>query len=232
MKEAIKLIDVCKSYGKAEIIHKASFSINEGEVCGIVGANGSGKTTIMGLATGLIKKNSGQVLIGGYDIDKEYTKAIKNIGMCFDKFLHYENLTGYENIKLIYNLCKEDCYSVNEVLEMVGLSKEANKKVHQYSSGMKQRLAVARTILKKPKLIILDEPINALDHRGMKELYDLISTFSKMGTAFLISSHMLYDVEKHCTNIIFLNKGNVQLSGNIKELTQNKNIEEIYLELC
>lgn len=176
----------------------------------------------------------GKVLINGFDIDTEYVLAMKSVGMCFDQFLLYDNLTGFENLKLIYDLVPKDCYPIKEVLEIVNLSKESDKKVKQYSSGMKQRLALARTILKKPKIIILDEPINMLDPRGMKELYILIAKLAETGTAFLISSHMLFDVEKHCDKVVFMKEGKVKLFGTVKELLKKKtkNLEDIYMECC
>lgn len=233
MKEVLQFIDVNKSFGKKKIINKVSFTIQSGEICGLVGANGSGKTTIMKLATNLVLSDSGKIMINGYDLHKDYANAIKNISMCFDKDLLYEHLTGYENLEMYNSLIISNANKIDEVLKKVNMEEYAYKKVNQMSSGMKQRIALARTLLGSPKIILLDEPVNALDPRGMKELYSFIKAMAKEGIAFLISSHMLYDVERNCDTVIMLNNGEVVLHEKISELVLGRSsLEEIYMERC
>jgi ABC-2 type transport system ATP-binding protein len=178
----------------------------------------------------LIKRDSGEVIINGFNIAAEAKKALSNVGCTLEIPSFYDYLTGYENLKLIANLYDNvDEARIQEALDIVGLSERAEDKVKTYSNGMRQRLGIARAILNRPKLVILDEPTNGLDPQGMKFIYDLIRKLSsEEKITFIISSHLLHDVEQICNKIVIINNGKTILKGDTEKLlSENKETVEI-----
>lgn len=221
MKNAVlECINLSKSIKKKEILKNFNLNLYEGDILGFIGPNGTGKTTTIKTILSLQKFTKGQVIINGYDIKKNYKKAIQYVGAIIENPDLYNYLTGLDNLMIsakIYNIPKN---RIEEVIKLVGLSKRINDKVSKYSLGMKQRLGIAQAIIHKPKLLILDEPTNGLDPEGIKELRELLkllATQEKM--AILISSHNLKELESFCTNICILNHGKIFTYNNIKKST-------------
>lgn len=206
----LQVDNVTKYLGRKRIINDISFSIEEGEIIGLVGPNGAGKTTTIKILTNLIKQNKGTIHICGYDLQKNREKALSCISAIVENPNLYTYMTGKDNINFIRKLNGISIEKMNEVIESIGLSKRIDDKVKKYSLGMKQRLALGMCLLREPKLLILDEPTNGLDPSGTLELRDMIIKYakeSKMST--LISSHNLSEIEKMCDRIIYIKDGSV-----------------------
>ena len=164
----LKCKDLHKKIGKKEILKGVSLEVNEGDILGFIGPNGAGKTTTIKLILGLQGITSGEVNINGYDIKKDFTKAIRRVGAIIENPDLYMYLTGYENLKLVANMYKGITKErIMEVVKLVKLENRINDKVSKYSLGMRQRLGVAQAILHNPNLLVLDEPTNGLDPEGI-----------------------------------------------------------------
>ena len=226
----LKCEDLHKTMGKKEILKGVSISMQAGDILGFIGPNGAGKTTTIKLILGLQSITSGSVKINGYDIQKDFTKAIEKVGTIVENPDLYMYLTGYDNLKLIANLYDNvDKKRIDEVVELVGLKNRIHDKVSKYSLGMRQRLGIAQAILHKPNLLILDEPTNGLDPEGMKEVRDLLKLLAekeKMG--ILISSHNLAELENLCNKISIIKNGQIVETNEIEEVKAQLN-GHIYL---
>ena len=220
MNEIIVISEITKIYGQKRVVDNISFSIKSGEILGLIGKNGAGKTTIMKIIMRIIQKNNGKVIIGGYDIDTNPKMALSRIGCSIETPNHFNYLTGYENLWLSANLMENvNKTQINEMLTMVGLIQKANEKVKTYSMGMKQRLAIARALLGEPKIIILDEPVNGLDPQGMQEIYTMIKQYANdKKISFLISSHLLHDMEGICDRIVVIDEGKSVYEGSMSDI--------------
>ncbi|KNY29271.1 ABC transporter ATP-binding protein [Pseudobacteroides cellulosolvens] len=203
MEVVLEINELNKIYKNGLGIRDISLNICRGDIFGLLGANGSGKTTVMKVITGLMKADSGDVKIFGHSINTQYEKAMKNVGCMIETPESYPYLTAYENLKQISRYYDYiDNIRIDEVLDIVGILKYKNEKTKNFSLGMKQRLGIATAILSNPKLVILDEPLNGLDVDGMVAMRNLIRKLSdEEGTTFLISSHLIHDVELTCNRV-------------------------------
>lgn len=221
--------DLNKSLGKKHILKDVNLVLNEGDILGFIGPNGAGKTTTIKLILGLQTIDSGNVSINGYDIKKDFVKAIKNVGAIVENPDMYTYLSGYDNLKMsqrLYNI-KED--RVKEVIKLVGLEKRIHDKVSKYSLGMRQRLGIANAILNNPKLLILDEPTNGLDPEGIKEIRTLLLKLAKTEKmAILVSSHILSELDSFCNKIAIIQNGKIIETNDISKIKEINN-EEVYL---
>ena len=219
-----------KRFGKKEILKDVSLEAKEGDILGFIGPNGAGKTTTIKLILGLQKITSGTVKINGYDIEKEFTKAIKRVGTIVENPDLYMYMSGYENLKMIANLYEGITKErIDEVIKLVGLENRIKDKVSKYSLGMRQRLGIAQAILHKPNLLVLDEPTNGLDPEGIKQIKDLIVKLAKEEKmAGFISSHNLLELESFCTKITILKNGEVIENTSIDEVKQDENTSYIF----
>ncbi len=210
-KPILKCQDLHKKLGKKEILKGVSLELNKGDILGFIGPNGAGKTTTIKLILGLQSINSGSVEINGYDIEKQFTKAISKVGAIIENPDLYMYLTGFDNLKLVANMYQNvDRTRIMEVVKLVKLDNRINDKVSKYSLGMRQRLGVAQAILHKPNLLILDEPTNGLDPEGIKELRDLLKDLAqKEKMAIFISSHNLAEIETLCNKVCIIQNGSV-----------------------
>lgn len=228
-KKVLECHDLHKKFGKKEILKGISLEANEGDILGFIGPNGAGKTTTIKLILGLQSITSGSVKINGYDIQKDFTNAIKKVGTIVENPDLYMYMSGYENLKMISNLytgvTKE---RIDEVIKLVGLENRIKDKVSKYSLGMRQRLGIAQAILHKPNLLVLDEPTNGLDPEGIKQIKDLIVKLAKEeNMAVLISSHNLLELESFCTKVTIIKSGEIVETSTIEE-AKKVNKESIY----
>lgn len=226
--EILKIKNLNKSFGKKKILKNVSFNVNEGDILGFIGPNGAGKTTTIKMILGLQSINSGTVTINGYDIKKNFEKAIEKVGTIVENPDLYMYLSGYDNLKLISNLYKNvDKKRIDEVIKIVKLETRINDKVSKYSLGMRQRLGIAQALLHNPNLLILDEPTNGLDPEGIKELRDIIKRLAaKEKVGVVISSHNLSELESFCNKIVIIKNGEIVETNELKKV---KNIEESYI---
>lgn len=209
MTDIIKTVDLSKVYKGASVVKDVNLNIIKGELYGFIGRNGAGKTTTMRMILNLVKPTSGHVELFGEKVtDKNMPSNLRKIGAIIETPGFYMNLSARENLdihRLMMNV--SDKNSIERELVRVGLSEEGNKKVCNYSMGMRQRLGIARALLHKPELLLLDEPINGLDPQGVVEIRELLLKIVAEGTTILVSSHILSEVERIVTRIGILNKG-------------------------
>lgn len=222
----LEVQNVSKSIKRRKLLYDLSFDIEQGDICGFLGPNGAGKTTLIRMIMGLIKPSKGDIFILGHSITKNRNQALKRVGAIVETPIFFDYMTGRGNlknlIKLHPNISKlEQNRKVEEVLELVGLKDRGDDKVATYSLGMKQRLGIAQALLGNPKVIILDEPANGLDPMGMKFLRETILDLrNKKGLTFLISSHLLDELQHICNKIIVINEGELKWKGSIDNLIE------------
>ena len=198
--------DLTKSYNGRPAVDGVSVAIKRGEIYGLIGKNGAGKTTFMRLILGLCEKDRGEVMLFG---DKDLNKARAKIGSLIEEPGLYRSCTAYENMKRFAMLYGADKAEIPEILNLVGLSDTGNKKAGEFSLGMRQRLGIAIALLNRPEMLLLDEPINGLDPAGIKEMRDLFVTLNKKGVTLIISSHILDELSKVVSVYGIINKGRI-----------------------
>ena len=213
--------ELTKSFGKRKAVNNLSFEINEGEIFGFLGPNGAGKSTAIKSMLSLIKPDKGDIEIFGKSVIKHHNSALQGVGALVERPDFFEYLSAKQNLSMLAKMDKISENKIVEVLDIVGLSTRGKDKVKAYSQGMKQRLGIAQALLSDPKLLILDEPTNGLDPRGMKEVRELIRELSKKGITILLSSHILHEVEQVCTTMAIINKGKLIKSGKVSELLKS-----------
>ena len=224
MKKLLECQNLCKSFGKKQILKNVSFEIDEGNILAFIGPNGSGKTTTIKLILGLQSIDEGKVIINGYDIKKDFVKAISNVGAIVENPDTYMYLTGWQNLKLIANMYKGITNEkIMEIVKLVDLEKRINDKVSKYSLGMRQRLGIARALINNPNILILDEPTNGLDPEGIKDLRILLKKLAKEGLGILISSHNLAELESFCNKVLIIDEGTIIETSEVKEFKNNGN---------
>lgn len=220
-----------KQVKRKVIIENISFSVDKGEVVGLIGPNGAGKTTIIKSILGLINLTEGKVTINGYDIKKDFVKAIEKVGAIVENPDSYMYLSGYDNLKITANNYKGITKSrIDEVAKIVGLENRIKDKVSTYSLGMRQRLGIAEAIINNPELLILDEPTNGLDVEGIIEIRNLIKNLSHQGIAIIISSHNLTEIDNLCNRIIAIKNGKMIVDETIDEFKTSENGEKLSSE--
>ncbi|OCA81527.1 ABC transporter ATP-binding protein [Bacillus sp. FJAT-27225] len=216
--------DLKKRIGKKEIIKGISFELRQGEVFGFLGPNGAGKTTTIRMLVGLIKPTSGSISVCGYDIQKDFSKAMRNMGCIVENPELYPYLSGYDNLahfaRMIDGIGSE---RIAEVTELVGLKERINDKVKTYSLGMRQRLGIAQALLGSPSVLILDEPTNGLDPAGIREMREFIRFLAeKEGLSVLVSSHLLSEIQLLCDRVAIISKGTVIKTDSVEKLLGNR----------
>ena len=224
MEKILECKNLCKKFGKKEVLKDVSFTINEGDILAFIGPNGSGKTTTIKLILGLQKINSGEVIINNYNIKTDYLKAIERVGAIVENPDSYMYLTGWQNLKLIAN-CYENVKeeTLKELVKYVGLEERIHDKVSKYSLGMRQRLGIAKALINSPNILILDEPTNGLDPEGIKDLRDLLKKLAADNIGILISSHNLAELESFCNKVCIIDAGKIIETSKVNEFKNNEN---------
>jgi len=206
------------------VLNDINLKVPQGSIYGFIGPNGAGKTTTLKLILGLFKKQDGSISIFNKKFEDNRIETLKKIGSLIEAPSLYSHLTAIENLKIWQKIYQCPPSRMYEVLEIVGLSETGNKKVGQFSLGMKQRLSIAIALLHSPKLLILDEPTNGLDPSGILEIRKLLSTLNiEQNITILISSHLLSEIEKIVTHIGIINKGSLLFQGTLDELHIEQN---------
>ena len=213
-----------KSYGKVKALNNLTLQINQGEVYGVLGPNGSGKTTTLGIILNVLNADTGSYTWNGKAPHKEIRKKI---GSLLETPNFYPYLSARQNLSIVCDIKQVPESEIDRVLKIVDLLDRADSKFKTYSLGMKQRLAIASALLGDPDILVLDEPTNGLDPQGIAEVRDIIKNLAKQGKTIIMASHILDEVEKICTHVAVLKLGNLLAYGPIQEVL-NKH-EQVYV---
>lgn len=215
MQKILSTDGLSKNYGTLKALDKLSITVHKGDVFGILGPNGSGKTTTLGILLGVTNATSGSY---SWFEDGNSFQLRKRIGAMLDKPNFYPHLTGFQNLALIADIKDIKAPNIHEKLEIAGALKFANRKFITYSTGMKQRLSLAATLLGDPEVLVLDEPTNGLDPEGIADVRELIIKIAAMGITVIMSSHLLDEVQKVCTHVAVIQKGKKLYEGHVQSL--------------
>ena len=202
-----------------------SLEIHKGNVYGILGPNGSGKSTTLGIVLNVVNKSAGDYSWFGGTMQTH--EALKKVGAIIERPTFYPYMTAEENLRLVCKIKGINYSKVEEKLTLVGLMERKDSNFRTFSLGMKQRLAIASALLNDPEILILDEPTNGLDPQGIHQIRDIIRVIASQGTTILLASHLLDEVEKVCSHVLVLRKGEILYSGKVDELTANEGFFEL-----
>lgn len=198
-KEMIKISNLNKSFGKTQVLYDVNFSLNEGEICGIVGRNGSGKTVLFKCICGLLKANSGEICL-----------ATDRLGVIIEEPGFLKHYSGLKNLQYLADLSGKKGIDFLGILKLVGLEGSESKKVGKYSLGMKQRLGIAQAIMEDQSLLILDEPMNGLDNEGVADMRKLFRQLKEEGKTILLASHNREDIDILCSHVYEMDRGRIK----------------------
>ncbi|MFC9709861.1 ABC transporter ATP-binding protein [Paenibacillus sp. NPDC056933] len=211
-----------KKIGRKWIIKDVTFDVKPGEIFGFLGPNGAGKTTTIRMLVDLIKPTEGKIKVCGYDVNRDPERALKYVGSIVENPEVYTYLTGWENLEHFARMQPGvDNDRIQEVVDIVRLDQRIHDKVRTYSLGMRQRLGIAQALLGRPRLLILDEPTNGLDPKGIKELRVFIKQLASEGMAVFVSSHLLSEIQLLCDRVAIISAGRVLAVGGVNELIED-----------
>lgn len=216
--------NLSKNYGRIQALNNVSFSVPEGSVYGILGPNGSGKTTLLATVTNILKPNSGSYRLFDEEPDNSHRRRIGTL-LETPNFYHY--LSGEKNLEIAAQIKQHGSEDIERVLKIVGLWHRKDSKFSTYSLGMKQRLAIGSCLLGDPKVLLFDEPTNGLDPVGIAEIRELMKELYRQGKTIIMASHLLDEVEKVCTHVAILKRGDLVVSGNVNEILSNEDMVEV-----
>ena len=223
MEQILTIDNLNKKYGTVQAVKNLSLQIEKGSVFGILGPNGSGKTTTLGIALGVIKPTSGSFEWFGKPLNKA---ALLRIGAILEQPNIYPYLSAVNNLKIVADIKKTNYDRIDEVLRLVDLYDRRNDKYRNFSLGMKQRLAIASALINDREVLVLDEPTHGLDPKGIAYLSAIINKIAQQGTTIILASHLLDEVEKVCTHVAVLKKGETLLTGPVTDvLAANATVE-------
>ena len=228
METILSIRNLNKRFGPIHAVKDVSLETLKGNVYGILGPNGSGKSTTLGIVLNVVNKTSGEYSWFGGAIETH--DALKKVGAIIERPNFYPYMTARENLELVCKIKGIPYAKVQEKLELVGLIERENSKFRTFSLGMKQRLAIASALLNDPEILILDEPTNGLDPQGIHQIRDIIKIIAAQGTTILLASHLLDEVEKVCSHVLILRKGEVLYSGSVDAMTSNEGFFELQSE--
>lgn len=223
MENAIEISQVTHCFGEKKVLNEITLSVERGEIIGLLGPSGAGKTTLIKILTGQLAATSGSVRLGGQDIEKTQQSAYCQIGMMMDTFGFYERLTCYDNLKLCAGLYRIGDDRITEVLRWVGLYEDRKCSVQKLSKGMKGRLALARAVLHRPAYVFLDEPTSGLDPATTRQIHEMILHLQQEGTTIFLTTHNMNEAEKLCKHVALLHEGNIVEYGEPQEINRRYN---------
>lgn len=221
-----------KQFGKDPALEEVSFQVGEGQVYGLLGHNGAGKSTTLGIILGMVEPDQGEAKIDGVSVQKKRSAALRNVGSIFESPCFYEYLSGWENLRILSNYSgRFDKNATENVVGRVGLTDRIGSTVRTYSHGMRQRLALAQSLLPMPKVLLLDEPTDGLDPEGIKWFRDFILGLRKdQGMTVLFNSHQLAEVEQMCDRVAILKNGKRVFEGRVSSVAGDERIYEVDLD--
>ncbi len=228
MESILTISNLTKKFGYLTAVSDLSFTINKGNVYGILGPNGSGKSTTLGIVLNVVNATSGG--FHWFDGNTSTHDALKKVGAIIERPNFYPYMTAIQNLKLVCKIKGVSDDKIEEKLEVVGLLDRKNSKFKTYSLGMKQRLAIASALLNDPEILILDEPTNGLDPQGIHQIRQIIKDIASEGTTILLASHLLDEVEKVCSHVVVLRKGVKLYSGRVDEMISSHGFFELKSE--
>lgn len=227
MSVVLETKQLTKHYGRIRAVNQLDLKIEKGEVFGILGPNGSGKTTTLGMILGVTHPKSGSFQwFGG----KYGQRTRKKVGAIIESPIFYPYMSALDNLKIVAKIKKQDYSDIERVLKMVELWERRKSPFKTYSLGMKQRLAIAAALVGGPEALILDEPTNGLDPQGIAEIRDLIKKISTEGVTIILASHLLDEVQKVCSHVMIMQRGNKLASGHVDEILKEKSLVELKSE--
>lgn len=223
---------LCKKFGGKPALSDVSFHVKRGEIYGLLGHNGAGKSTSLGIILGMVMPDRGDVTIGGISVLENRSKALRKVGAIFEAPAFYEYLSGWDNLKILMGYSGGfDASAARKVVERVGLTKRIGSKVQTYSHGMRQRLALAQALLPEPEVLLLDEPTDGLDPEGIKWFRDFILNLrDERGMTVLFNSHLLAEVELMCDRVAILREGKRVFEGAVNGLQDEAPVFEVDLD--
>lgn len=225
METILTVTNLTKKFGPLTAVKNLSFHIEKGNVYGILGPNGSGKSTTLGIVLNVVNRTSGS--FSWFNGTTSTHEALKKVGAIIERPNFYPYMTAVQNLQLVCRIKEVPRERIREKLELVGLWERRNSKFKTYSLGMKQRLAIASALLNNPEILILDEPTNGLDPQGIHQIRELIKHIAAQGTTILLASHLLDEVEKVCTHVVILRKGENLYTGKVDEMLASHGFFEL-----
>lgn len=216
MNKILTVENLTKNFGQVKAVKNLSFSIEKGNVYGILGPNGSGKSTTLGIVLNVVNKTSGA--FSWFDGQTTTHDALKKVGAIIERPNFYPYMTAMQNLELVCKIKEVSTENIQKKLELVGLWDRKDSKFKTYSLGMKQRLAIASALLNDPEILILDEPTNGLDPQGIHQIREIIKKIASQGTTILLASHLLDEVEKVCSHVVILRRGEKLYSGPVEDM--------------
>ena len=218
--QVIQIKDVCKAFDQRQVLNNISLTVEEGEIFGLLGPSGAGKTTLIKMLIGLLSATSGNIAILGKELDKKIDESFPSFGMVLDNDGLYDRLNCYDNLELyarIYSISNRKKV-INDLLEKVGLIESSKKSVSNLSKGMRQRLSFARAILHSPKIVFLDEPTSGLDPATTLQIHSMMKTLKESGTTIFLTTHNMNEAQKMCDHLALLNEGNIVEEGTPEDI--------------
>ena len=218
--QVIQIKDVCKAFDQRQVLNNISLSVEEGEIFGLLGPSGAGKTTLIKMLIGLLSATSGNIAILGKELDKKIDESFPSFGMVLDNDGLYDRLNCYDNLELyarIYSISNRKKV-INDLLEKVGLIESSKKSVSNLSKGMRQRLSFARAILHSPKIVFLDETTSGLDPATTLQIHSMIKMLKESGTTIFLTTHNMNEAQKMCDHLALLNEGNIVEEGTPEDI--------------
>lgn len=232
--QALAVRGLTKSYGDATVVNNINLDISKGAIYGIVGPNGAGKTTMLSMATGLLRPNKGTAWISGFNVWEEPNDAKRSMGLLADGLPIFDRLTGKELLTYVGALRELDEGIVDqrseELLEALGLKEAAGKRVVDYSAGMTKKILLAQALIHNPKVLILDEPLEAVDPVSGRLIQQILKNFAQTGGTVVLSSHVMELVEGLCDHVAIINRGVVEIAGHVDEVRRGRSLTDVFVD--